>query len=355
MNLHRDGDGVRPDAVAVRLTDIAAQAGVSEATVSRVLNGKPNVAPATRQSVLAALDVLGFERPVRTRQRSAGLIGLITPELDNPIFPAFAQVIERTLSLHGYTPVLCTQMPGGATEDEFAQTLVERGVAGIVFVSGLHADTTTRPDRYQRLIERKVPIVLINGFLDGIAAPFFSCDDRSAMSLAVKHLTALGHRRIGLAVGPARYFPVVRKLEGFATAIDAAGPEVAGIVDHSLYSFEGGRSAGEALIRQGATAIACGSDMMALGVVRAARELRLRVPEDISVVGFDDSPLIAFTDPPLTTIRQPVQTLAGAAVRALLDELAGSRPPTGEFIFQPELVVRGSTAAAVDRSAAERV
>jgi DNA-binding LacI/PurR family transcriptional regulator len=327
MNLYKDGGGIRTDAIAVRLTDIAAQAGVSEATVSRVLNGKPNVAPATRQAVLAALDVLGFERPLRTRQRSAGFIGLITPELDNPIFPAFAQVIERTLTLHGYTPVLCTQMPGGATEDEFAQTLVERGVAGIVFVSGLHADTTTKPDRYQRLIEQRLPIVLINGFLEGIDAPFFSCDDRSAMSLAVKHLTTLGHRRIGLAVGPARYFPVIRKLDGFATAIAAAGPHVEGVVEHSLYSFEGGRSAGEALIKQGATAIASGSDMMALGVVRAARELGLRVPDDISVVGFDDSPL------------------AGAAVNALLEEIGGTRAPTGEFIFQPELVVRGSTAA----------
>jgi LacI family repressor for deo operon, udp, cdd, tsx, nupC, and nupG len=345
MNLRRDDGGVRTDAIAVRLTDIAAQAGVSEATVSRVVNGKPGVAPATRQAVLAALDVLGFERPVRTRQRSAGLIGLIIPELDNPIFPAFAQIIERTLSLHGYTPVLCTQMPGGATEDEFAMTLVERGVAGIVFISGLHADTTTKPDRYQRLIEMHVPIVLVNGYLEGIGAPFFSCDDREAMALSVKHLTALGHTRIGLAVGPARYFPVVRKLDGFAAAVAAAGAGVEGLVEHSLYSFEGGRSAGDALIGRGATAIACGSDMMALGVVRAARERGLRVPDDVSVVGFDDSPLIAFTDPPLTTVRQPVAAMAAAAAQALIEEIGGARPPAGEYMFQPELVVRGSTAA----------
>src|SRR5689334_8620822 len=213
---------VQSGAVTTRLADIAVQAGVSEATVSRVLNGKPGVAASTRQSVLAALDVLGFERPMRTRQRSAGLIGLITPELDNPIFPAFAQVIERTLTLHGFTPVLCTQMPGGATEDDFTATLVERGVSGIVFVSGLHADTTTRPDRYQRLIELKMPIELINGYMEYVDAPFFSTDDRTAVSLAVRHLAALGHTRSGLAVGRGRYFPVVRKLEGFANACAAA-------------------------------------------------------------------------------------------------------------------------------------
>src|SRR5215210_5588333 len=124
-----------------RLADIAAQAGVSEATVSRVLNGRPGVAEGTRQSVLTALDVLGYERPVRLRQHTAGLVGLILPELDNPIFPAFAQAIETQLAHHGYTPVLCTQTPG-VHEDDYTQLLLERGVAGIIFVSGLHSDTT---------------------------------------------------------------------------------------------------------------------------------------------------------------------------------------------------------------------
>ena len=152
-----------------RLADIAAQAGVSEATVSRVLNGKPGVSAVTRQAVLAALDVIGYERPQRLRQRSDGLVGLVTPELDNPIFPAFAQAIEKALTQHGYTPVLCTQLPGGATEDEFTELLVERGVSGIVFVSGLHADVTADSDRYTRLIGQGVPIVLLNGYAADVA------------------------------------------------------------------------------------------------------------------------------------------------------------------------------------------
>ncbi|SEF02448.1 transcriptional regulator, LacI family [Streptomyces sp. 2112.3] len=340
-----------------RLSDIAAQAQVSEATVSRVMNGKAGVAAGTRQRVLAALDVLGYERPVRLRRRSAGLVGLVIPELTNPIFPAFAQIIEQSLAGHGYTPVLCTQMPGGATEDELVEQLEERGVTGIVFLSGLHADTRADPSRYARLAARGVPYVLINGYNEHIDAPFVSPDDGAAARMAVRHLAELGHERIGLAVGPARYVPSRRKAEGFAAALlDSFGlsrGQAERRVRHTLFSVEGGHAAAAALLDdQGCTGIVCGSDLMALGVVRAARQRGLAVPADLSVVGFDDSQLIAFTDPPLTTVRQPVQAMATAAVGALIEEIheraAGRREPPRrtEFVFQPELVVRGSTGAA---------
>ncbi|MEO3752262.1 LacI family DNA-binding transcriptional regulator [Streptomyces sp. B6B3] len=327
-----------------RLADIAQQAEVSEATVSRVLNGKAGVAAATRQRVLAALDVLGYERPVRLRQRSAGLIGLVIPELTNPIFPAFAQVIEQVLAGRGYTPVLCTQSPGGATEDELVDQLVERGVTGIVFMSGLHADTSTDPGRYDRLSGRGVPFVLINGFNPRIRAPFVSPDDAAATRIAVRHLRALGHRRIGLAVGPTRFVPVQRKVAGFLAETGEA--DVEGTVQHTLFSVEGGQAATSSLLDAGCTAVVCGSDMMALGAIRAARQRGLRVPEDVSVVGYDDSDLFAFTDPPLTTLRQPVRAMASAAVSSLLEEISGNLVQHTEFVFQPELVVRGSTAAA---------
>ncbi|MFD5317234.1 LacI family DNA-binding transcriptional regulator [Streptomyces sp. NPDC127098] len=330
-----------PDARTARLADIAHQAGVSEATVSRVLNGKSGVAAATRQRVLAALDVLGYERPLRLRQRSAGLIGLVIPELTNPIFPAFAQVIEQALAGHGYTPVLCTQSPGGATEDELVDQLVERGVTGIVFLSGLHADTTADPARYARLTGRGVPFVLINGFNERVNAPFVSPDDGAAARIAVRHLRALGHERIGLAVGPQRFVPVQRKVAGFAAELDGRG-----VIRHTLYSVEGGQAATAALLDAGCTGIVCGSDMMALGAIRAVRQRGLDVPTDVSVVGYDDSDLFAFTDPPLTTLRQPVRAMASAAVDTLLEEIGGNLAQRTEFVFQPELVVRGSTAAA---------
>ncbi|GAA2792351.1 LacI family DNA-binding transcriptional regulator [Nonomuraea dietziae] len=328
-----------------RLSDIAAHAGVSEATVSRVLNGKPGVSSATRQAVMTALDLMGYERPQRLRQRSNGLIGLVTPELDNPIFPAFAQAIEKALTHNGYTPVLCTQMPGGAPEDEFTELLVDRGVSGIVFVSGLHADTTARMDRYTRLIDRGLPIVLVDGYNDDIDAPFISPDDRLASRLAVQHLVDLGHERIGLATGPRRFVPVIRKIEGYQQAMtQLLGAGDAGdLVAHSLFSVEGGQAAAAQLLAKGCTGIVCASDLMALGAIRACRERGLAVPGDVSVVGFDDSPLIAFTDPPLTTVRKPIGAMASAAVATLLEEVNGAQARRVELIFQPELVVRGST------------
>mgnify|MGYP006170051215 CR=1 FL=1 len=340
--------------MTARLVDIAAQAGVSEATVSRVLNGKPGVAAATRDAVLAALDVLGYERPVRLRRRgSAGLVGLITPELENPIFPALAQVIGQALTRQGYTPVLATQTPGGSTEDELTEMLVDRGVAGIIFVSGLHADTTADTARYEQLRAQGVPFVLVDGFSPKVRAPFISPDDRAAMRLAVTHLASLGHTRIGLALGPRRFVPVQRKIEGFTRSmretfrLGAADVEdiEAELVQHSLYTLEGGQAAAAALLDRGCTAVVCASDMMALGAIRAARERGLEVPDDVSVVGFDDSVLVAFTDPPLTTVRKPVPAMGQAAVRTLLEEIGGTPAPHSEFVFMPELVVRGSTAA----------
>jgi LacI family repressor for deo operon, udp, cdd, tsx, nupC, and nupG len=325
-----------------RLSDIAQQAEVSEATVSRVLNDRPGVAAETRQAVLTALDVLGYERPARLRKRNAGLVGLIVPELDNPIFPAFAQTIESSLTQHGFTPVLCTQAPGGVPEDEYVDMLLDRQVSGIIFVSGLHADSTSDPERYRKLVLRPLPIVLVNGYTEGIEAPFISCDDRTAGELAVGHLAALGHRKIGLITGPERYYPVQRKIEGYRAAIARHGLTEA--ISLAWFSVEGGEAAAGRLLEQGVTALACGSDLMALGAIRAARHRGLEVPTDVSIVGYDDSPLIAFTDPPLTTLRQPVRAMAVAAVRALVDEIKGHAAPHSEYIFRPELVVRGSTA-----------
>jgi DNA-binding LacI/PurR family transcriptional regulator len=336
-----------------RMADVAKQAQVSEATVSRVINDRPGVSHETRQAVLTALDVLGYERPERLRKRSAGLVGLVVPELDNPIFPAFCQVIESTLAQQGYTPVLCSQSPGGVTEDEYVEMLLDRQVSGIVFVSGLSADTTADHARYERLLDRPLPIVLVNGFTEGIEAPFVSCDDRLAGDLAVSHLVALGHRRIGLISGPNRFISTQRKLQGYRGAIKreigVADSALDDFVSLTLFGVEGGEVAADRLLAKGVTGIVCGSDLMALGAIRAARRRGLRVPGDVSVIGFDDSPLVAFTDPPLTTLRQPVTAMAVAAVNSLVDEINGHGAPHSEYLFRPELVVRNSTAIAPAR------
>ncbi len=345
--------GVKP-----RLADVADRAGVSVATVSRVLNDRPGVNAQTKRAVLTALDVLGYDRPSRLRVRAAGLVGLIVPELENPFFPRFAQRIENVLAAVDYTPVLCTQSLGGIHEDDYVQTLLEHGVSGLIVVSGVHANTDAGTERYERLHELGLPVVLVNGYVPGVPAAFVGTDDAATMDLAVGHLAHMGHRRIGVALGQRRYVPVQRKIAGFAAAmrahVDAGLSDAAidALVASTAYTVEGGAMAALDLVEQGVTGITCASDIMALGAIRALRQRGLRVPEDVSVVGCDDSLLIEFTDPPLTTVRQPVVALAETAVKLLLDQIAGAPAPAREVVLRPELVVRGSTARATARAGA---
>jgi DNA-binding LacI/PurR family transcriptional regulator len=339
----------------VRLADIASRAKVSEATVSRVLNNKPGVSEANRKEILRTMELLGYERPERMRTRTSGLVGLIVPELTNPVFPLVAQVIETALADKGVTSVLCTQTPGGVREDEYVRMLMERNVSGIVFVSGLHANVDSDPARYVALRKRGLPIVLVNGYLPDVDAPFLSNDDAAGMELAVRHLAGLGHTRIGLALGPDRYVPVRRKVAGFAVAyrahVDpAATPaQLDDLLETTVFTVEGGEEATEALLDRGATAVVCGSDVMAFGAIRAARRRGLRLPEDLSIVGSDGIPLAEFTEPALTTVRQPSEDIAETAARALLEEMAGNPAPRAEYMFRPTLVVRGSTAPPTSR------
>lgn len=332
-----------------RLLDIAEVSGVSTATVSRVLNGKPGVGEEVRNSVLAALDMLGYERPAALRHKTSGLVGIVVPELNNPIFPAFAQGLEFRLSQHGYTPLLCTQSPGGTTEDEAVELLLSQGVSGIIFVSGLHADSSASMDRYRDLRNRGIPLAFINGWAEGVDGTFVATDDAAGMDGAVRHLASLGHTTIGLLIGPDRLVPAQRKIASFRTALG----EHLGIADaephifRTLYTLEGGHAAAERLVASGHTGLICGSDLMALGAIRGVRGQGLRVPDDVSVIGYDDSPLIAFVDPPLTTVHQPVGALCQAVVSALLGEIDGNPGPRTELVFRPELIVRASTGAAV--------
>jgi LacI family repressor for deo operon, udp, cdd, tsx, nupC, and nupG len=335
--------------MTAKLAEIAERAGVSVASVSRVLNGKPGVAASTRQAVLTAVDVLGYERPSRLRQRAAGLVGLVVPELENPIFPRLATAVEVALSRRGYTPVLCTQSPGGVHEDDYVATLLDRAVSGIIFVSGVHAVQGADPGRYRRLVAAGLPIVLVNGYLEGVAATFISADDTAAVEVAVGHLAQMRHRRIGLALGQPRYQPVVRRLAAFGDAMrrhvdpDLTSDQVGELVSCTVFTVEGGASAADTLLDRGVTAIVCGSDLMALGAIEAARRRGLRVPADVSVVGSDDSKLIQYANPPLTTVRQPVEAMGAAAASALVDQISGVPPMSSELLYRPELVVRGST------------
>ncbi|MEX0172750.1 LacI family DNA-binding transcriptional regulator [Streptomyces sp. LMG1-1-1.1] len=330
-----------------RLAQVAKKVGVSEATVSRVLNGKPGVSEATRQSVLTALDVLGYERPTQLRGERARLVGLVLPELQNPIFPAFAEVIGGALAQQGLTPVLCTQTKGGVSEADYVDLLLQQQVSGVVFAGGLFAQAAAPHDHYHQLAERNIPVVLINAAIEGLNFPCVSCDDAVAVEQAWRHLASLGHERIGLVLGPGDHIPSRRKLEAARGVVAATGKELADeFVERSIFSLEGGQASAARLLERGVTGIVCASDPLALGAIRAARRRGLSVPGDVSVVGFDDSAFMNCTEPPLSTVRQPIEAMGRAVVELLCAQIQGTHTHPGELLFEPELVVRGSTAQA---------
>jgi len=337
-----------------RLADVARKVGVSEATVSRVLNGKAGVSDSTREAVLTALDVLGYERPTQLRGERARLIGLVLPELQNPIFPALAEVIGGALAQRGFTPVLCTRTAGGLSEADYVGMLLDQHVSGVVFAGGHCGEANAPHEHYRQLRSRGIPAVLLHAAVDDLAFPIVSTDDVTATIQAYDHLASLGHRRIGLVVGPEDHVPSRRKLAGFteralagraARAEDTLAGDMSARppVEHALFSLEGGQAATTRLLRHGVTGVICGSDVLALGAIRAIRRAGLSVPGDVSVVGYDDSAFMNCTDPPLTTVRQPIESMGKAAVALLVNQIENTAVYPEELLFEPELVVRGST------------
>ena len=333
--------------VAPRLSDVAYKAGVSEATVSRVLNGKPGVSARARESVLSAVDMLGYARPAQLRTERVRLIGLILPELQNPIFPAFAEVVAGALARQGFTPVLCTRTYGGITEPEYVDLLISQQASGVVFAGGLYAEAHANHDHYARLAERNLPVVLVNAAVDSLPFATVACDDDSAAEQAFNHLVSLGHTRIGMVLGPLDHVPSQRKLSAAKRVASSGRLELTDDrIARANFSVEGGQAAAGPLMRGGVTGVICASDPLALGVIQAARRAGLSVPADVSVVGYDDSRLMRFTDPALTTIRQPIEAMGRAVVERIVAQINGHSEFGGRLLFEPELIVRASTARA---------
>lgn len=330
---------------ARRLAEVAKKVGVSEATVSRVLNGKAGVSDGTREAVLTALDVLGYERPTQLRGQRSRLIGLVLPELANPIFPAFAEVIGGALAQRGFTPVLCTKTAGGLSEADYVNLLLDQHASGVVFVGGQYHELAAPHDHYRLLRSRRIPVVLVNAPVDGLEFPCVATDDHTAAGQAFRHLASLGHKRIGLVIGPEDHMPSRRKLAAFTEHAQQARLAAAP-VEHALFSLESGQAATTRMLREGVTGVICASDVLALGAIRAVRRVGLTVPDDVSVVGYDDSAWLNSTDPPLTTIRQPIEPMGKAAVALLVNQMEMDVAHAEELLFEPELVVRGSTGPA---------
>ena len=329
--------------VKTRLIDIAQQAGVSEATVSRVLNGREGVNDTTRQSVLAAARSLG--RIVGPDVDSASpLVGILVPDLENAVFPAWLDRLEADLFERGASALIATRARTPEREAEAFHRFLRAGATGVIVLSGHHAQAEGPLAHYRDVLLAGASLVLINGAREDLEAAYIATDEDEAMRLVLQHLVDMGHRRIGLAVGDEHTWPVREKVRAFEEHSARLG--VAEQIAFTDFSYAGGYEAARSLVPQGVTAIACGSDVMARGALEGVRSLGLTVPADVSVVGYDDVPWATLTTPPLTTVRQSVATMARAAVRAALAGQGSRRPERTELLVVPQLVVRGSSGTA---------
>lgn len=328
-----------------RLIDIARTAGVSEATVSRVLNGRSGVNEATRRSVLEVAQKMG--RAVGPMATGGGpLVGVLVPDLENQVFTAWVERIEAELFELGASTLVALRARTVEREREILQRFQHLGVEAIIVISGHHAQQRAPLDHYREVTAAGIPLVLINGVREDLDAAYLSTDDEHAVRVVLTHLQELGHQRVGLAVGDEHTWPVrekVRVFEAF-TAQWQEGPQPIAFTD---FSYAGGYEAARDLVGRGATAIICGSDVMAAGALEGVRSQGLSVPREISVVGYDDVFWASLTNPPLTTVRQAVGSIARAAVRAALGGGEDSRRPARtEVVVRPQLIMRGSTGVA---------
>jgi DNA-binding LacI/PurR family transcriptional regulator len=324
------------------LRDVARRAGVSLATASRVANGSDGVRPQTRERVERAMRDLLYVPP--RRPPTSGAIGLLVPELANPIFPALAQAIETRASRSGLATILCNTT-SAAREVEYVHMLLDRDVEGMIFISCEMTNLDGDHLHYRRLIDEGARLVFVNGMLDGADVPAVGVDEVAAGELATRHLLGLGHERIGFVAGPDHYLPTRLKASGRETALRAAGIEPDGLVAHAEFGVEGGRAAARALLDlpDRPTALICSSDVMAIGVLQEAAARGISVPADLSVVGFDGI-AADWTQPQLTTIEQPIPEIAETAVNALTQLIESPRRPLPNYVFRPKLRAGRSTA-----------
>jgi LacI family transcriptional regulator len=331
-----------PDRATIE--DVAARSGVSTATVSRVLSGSVPARPETRERVLTAARELDY-RPSGVaralKRQETRTLGLLITDIANPFYPQIVRSVEEAAHERGYGIVLCNAGDDPDRELAYLELLLERRVDGIIVAS-------SRASR--RMVEgfhrSAVPVVLVNSGAAGSGLPSIDTAHRHGARAAAEHLLHLGHRRIGHISAPGWNAAAAPRLAGVRDALRHAHLDADELlVAEGDGHVEGGaRACGQLIAEGGVTAIACYNDLSAIGALRALRSAGLRVPRDVSVVGFDDIEMASWTDPPLTTIRQPTARMGRWAVAQLTDADSADRLEPAVVHLEPELVVRGSTA-----------
>ncbi|WP_328317601.1 LacI family DNA-binding transcriptional regulator [Streptomyces sp. NBC_00388] len=326
------------------LEEVAERAGVGRGTASRVINGSPRVSDRTREAVEAAVAELGYV-PNRAARALAGnrtdAIALVVPEPETRFFaePYFSDIVRGVGAALADTEMqlLLTLVGSDRERDRLAQYLAAHRVDGVLLVS-VHADDPL-PDLLQQL---DIPAVVSGRRSDHEALPSVDSDNYQGARSAVGHLVARGRRRIATITGPFDIYAAQCRLDGYRKAVAAAGADGdEALVAQGDFSEESGRRAMELLLdrRPDLDAVFAASDVMAAGARQVLRERGLRVPDDIALVGFDDSVIARHMDPPLTSVRQPIEEMGRAMARLLLSEIAVHRSPGTAAVERTQLVL----------------
>ena len=327
--------------------DVAKLAQVSTATVSRALNGTGQIAPATRKAIDDAVEQLGYRPNTIARSlvtKSTQTIAFLLPDITNPFYASLVSGIQQLALKRDHTMLLCTTEGDPERDEQYLRLLRAKQVDGAL-VDGL----VLPPDRIARFVEEGFPIVCLDRDIAAASVPLVQVDNRRGARLATEHLLSLGHDRIAHVSGALDLRISQQRVAGYRKALANAGvtadPRLLAAGD---FTEAAGYQATRTLLESDAdlTAVFAANDLSAVGALRAITESGRRVPEDVSLVGFDDVPLASFTSPPLTTIHQPAVEIAERATEILIDLTQGRQVPKLRYLLEPKLVVRGSTAPA---------
>jgi LacI family transcriptional regulator len=330
------------------IADVASLAGVHPGTVSRALNRKTEgqVNSETARRVRAAAKQLGYiPNPIARglRTSSSMTIGVIIPDLTNPIFPPIVRGIDSHLAPRGYSAVVVNTDGSDANERLLFESLVQRQVDGFIFATG-HAGHSIAGEAY----ERGIRAVMVNRDSGGVPYPAAVGDDAQGIKESVEHLWHLGHRHIAHIAGPPTFSTSQVRSEAFVAACSTLGIR-SEVFQAPAYSVEAGQSVMDAVLDESGfhpTAVVAGNDLLALGVYHSLRLHGLRCPDDVSVVGFNDMPFAGDFQPPMTTVRAPHFELGVESARLLLNQIEHSALTALRVVLPVELIVRASTGPA---------
>jgi DNA-binding LacI/PurR family transcriptional regulator len=334
-------NGTKP--VRVTIADIAAEAGVSVPTVSKVMNGRPDVAATTRERVESIITKHGYQRRADERSRRSKLLELMFHELESAWALEIIRGAEQVARENGMAVVLSESSGRHTPGPSWLESVLARRPVGVVSV---FSDLT--PAQLSKLRARDIPVVVVDPVgVPGPETPSIGATNWQGGLTATRHLVELGHRRIAMIGGPAGVLCSRARVDGYRAALDTAGiPVDPALIRQGDFHVRSGYRQLVPLLElpDRPTAVFAGSDLQALGVYEAARTAGLRIPDDLSVIGFDDLPVCHWVGPPLTTIRQPLQEMAAAGARLAIALARGEEPANRRIELATSLVVRQSTA-----------